>query len=233
MASHLTLRGWLIENSEIMSKEEVKNKQQEDVAEETQEEQENMDTSADDPANADEQDPQDEAEEQDAKKSSKKKGGFFSKGNKQKEQIEDLEQEVGELKDKYIRLYAEFDNFRKRTARERLELMKTAGQDILQDLLPVLDDLDRAKEMVEKSGKAEDLQSGFDLIAHKLKKSLEAKGLTPMDSMGQPFDPEWHEAITEIPAPSEDMKGKVVDVIEKGYLLNDKIIRYAKVVVGK
>ena len=175
---------------------------------------------------------EEEKEAEDKKKSGKKKS-IFSKGNKQKEQLEELEQEIGELKDKYIRLFAEFDNFRKRTNRERLDLMKTAGQDILQDLLPVLDDLDRAAEVSEKGGKLEDLKSGFDLISQKLKKTLEAKGLVPMDSMGKPFDPEWHEAITEVPAPNEEMKGKVVDVIEKGYLLNDKIIRYAKVVVGK
>lgn len=211
-----------------MSKEEVKGTQEKADQEQTSMQEEQELSKA---MEAQQQEAEQEPEEE--KKKSSKKKSIFSKGNKQKEQLEELEQEIGELKDKYIRLYAEFDNFRKRTSRERLDLMKTAGQDIVQDLLPVLDDMDRARDAVEKGGSLEDLRDGFDLIAQKFKKTLEVKGLVPMDSIGKPFDPEWHEAITEVPALSEDLKGKVVDVIEKGYLLNDKIIRYAKVVVGK
>ena len=149
------------------------------------------------------------------------------------EQIEELEIELKEQKDKFLRLFAEFDNFKKRTAKERIELIKTAGQDIITDLLTVLDDFERAFDATEKETNVEEIKNGFVLIKDKLFKTLANKGLEPMDALGKEFDADFHEAITEIPAPSEDMKGKVVDVIEKGYLMNKKIIRYARVVVGK
>ena len=142
------------------------------------------------------------------------------------EELQTIQQEHQELKDKYMRLYAEFDNHKKRTVKEKLDLMKTASQDIMAALLPVLDDFDRAKNN-------EELSDGISLVYQKIYRVLESKGLQPMESTGQPFDPELHEAVTETPAPSEEMKGKVVDTIEKGYLLGDKIIRHAKVVVGK
>ncbi|MEL6924813.1 MAG: nucleotide exchange factor GrpE [Bacteroidota bacterium] len=145
----------------------------------------------------------------------------------------ELEQERNELKDKYLRLFAEFDNYKKRTVKERLDLMRTAAQDTLTALLPVLDDFDRAKKNAESEDSAEPLSEGVLLVYNKLYNTLKQRGLQPMESTGEVFDPEVHEAITEIPAPSEDMKGKVIDTIEKGYVLNDKIIRYAKVVVGK
>lgn len=138
-----------------------------------------------------------------------------------------LQQQNEELKDKYIRLVAEFENFKKRTFKEKLDMMRNAAQDTMSALLPVLDDFDRA------SNSPEGLSDGVILIHNKLKGLLEQKGLKPMESTGNVFDPELHEAVTEIPAPSEDLKGKVVDTIEKGYSLNDKIIRHAKVVVGK
>ena len=136
-----------------------------------------------------------------------------------------LQNQVAELKDKYIRLLAEFDNFKKRNVKERLDLMRTASQDTLTSLLPILDDFDRA----QKSG---ELSEGTMMIYNKLFNTLSQKGLQAMESTGFPFDPELHEAITEFPAPSEDMKGKVFDTVEKGYTLNEKIIRHAKVVVG-
>jgi len=142
------------------------------------------------------------------------------------EELKTIQQEHSELKDKYMRLYAEFDNHKKRTVKEKVDLMKTASQDIMSALLPVLDDFDRAKNN-------EELSAGISLVYQKIYKVLQDKGLQPMDSNGEPFDPELHEAFTEVPAPSEDMKGKVVDTIEKGYKLGDKIIRHAKVVVGK
>ncbi|PHN04023.1 nucleotide exchange factor GrpE [Flavilitoribacter nigricans] len=142
-------------------------------------------------------------------------------------EVEQLQKQNEELKDKYIRLVAEFENFKKRTFKEKLEMMKSAAQDTMSALLPVLDDFDRA------ANSPEGLSEGILLIHNKLKGSLENKGLKPMESTGEPFDPELHEALTEIPAPTEDLKGKVVDTIEKGYSLNDKIIRHAKVVVGK
>jgi molecular chaperone GrpE len=149
------------------------------------------------------------------------------------EKIELLQQELGELKDKQLRLLAEFENYKKRTSKERIELFKTAGQDIVTDLLPVIDDFDRGEELLEKSTDVESIKVGIKLISGKLKNILEQKGLTEMDTKEVVFDPDFHEAITEIPAASEDMKGKVVDVVQKGYLLNEKIIRHARVVVGK
>lgn len=145
---------------------------------------------------------------------------------------EKLKLELAELKDKYIRLYADFENFRRRTAKERLELLGTANADMMKTVLPIVDDFERAMKSFETTQEVEPLKEGVSLIFHKLFKSLESKGLKPMDSVGKPFDAELHESITQFPAPSEDMKGKVVDVIEKGYFLNDKVLRYAKVVVG-
>ena len=143
------------------------------------------------------------------------------------------EDQINELNDKYLRLYSEFDNYRKRTSKERLELFKTAGQDILTDLLPVLDDFERAMQNMESSDDAEAIQTGVNLIYNKFKNILENKGLKHFKSIENDFDPEVHEAITKIPAPSKKLKGKVVDEIEKGYMLNDKVIRFAKVVVGE
>lgn len=142
------------------------------------------------------------------------------------------DKQLKELKDKYLRLHAEFDNYRKRTLKERLELMKTASRDTMAVLLPVLDDFDRAAKNAKDNGE-EGLPGGLQIVVDKLFKTLEQKGLKSMASNGESFDPELHEAITEIPAPTEEMKGKIVDTIEKGYYLNDVIIRHARVVVGK
>ena len=143
------------------------------------------------------------------------------------------EDQINELNDKYLRLYSEFDNYRKRTSKERLELFKTAGQDILTDLLPVLDDFDRAMQNMDSSDDVEAIQTGINLIYNKFKSVVENKGLKHFKSIETEFDPEIHEAITKIPAPNKKLKGKVVDEIEKGYMLNDKVIRFAKVVVGE
>ena len=149
------------------------------------------------------------------------------------EQMNKYKKENAELKDKYLRLFAEFDNFKKRTVKEKLEMMKTASSNTMQALLPVLDDFDRAKKNAEDDKSTEVFSEGVNLVYQKLYSALKSKGLTPMESNGEEFDPELHEAITEIPAPNEEMKGKIIDTIERGYFLNDKIIRYAKVVVGK
>lgn len=146
---------------------------------------------------------------------------------------EQLERDLADMKDKYTRLFAEFDNFRKRTAKERIQLMKNASADVIRELLPVLDDLNRAKAANEGSQDAESIKEGYDLIHQKFFRSLEAQGLKPMNSKGETFDTEYHEAITNIPAPSDELKGKVVDVVESGYFLNDMVLRYAKVVVGQ
>ncbi|MCB0641375.1 MAG: nucleotide exchange factor GrpE [Phaeodactylibacter sp.] len=148
-------------------------------------------------------------------------------------EVETLRQQNAELKDKYLRLYAEFDNYKKRTVKEKIEMMKTAAQDTLSALLPVLDDFDRAKKNADDESTTEVFTEGVQLVYNKLHSILKNKGLEAMKSDGEAFDPELHEAFTEIPAPSDDLKGKIVDTIEKGYLLNDRIIRHAKVVIGK
>ena len=153
--------------------------------------------------------------------------------NPESENIADkLQAELEEQKDKYIRLFAEFDNFKKRNAKERYELMQTAGRDVITSMLDVLDDCDRAEKQMQAS-EDEQLKTGVQLVFNKLRSTLQAKGLKAMETINTPFDVEKHEAITEIPAPTEEGKDKVVDEITKGYYLNDKIIRFAKVVVGK
>jgi molecular chaperone GrpE len=142
-----------------------------------------------------------------------------------------LKQEVALANDKYLRLYAEFDNFRRRTTKERAELLQTAGKDVIVSLLPVLDDFDRAIRSMENTTDVNSVKEGVLLIQQKLKNTLGQKGLKEMQSIGTDFDPELHEAITNIPA-GDEQKGKVIDEVEKGYYLNDKVARHAKVVVG-
>ena len=168
------------------------------------------------------------------KEQKKKKTSSAKKTNttkKLKKENEELKIEVLEKEDKFLRLYSEFDNYRRRTSKERIDLLKNASKETISEILPVIDDFERALENI--STDEESAKEGIELIFNKLKGILSNKGLKNMDSMGQDFDPDIHEAVTQIPAPSEDMKGKVVDVIEKGYYLNDKVIRFAKVVVGK
>jgi molecular chaperone GrpE len=144
-----------------------------------------------------------------------------------------LKGEILELKDKYIRQAAEFDNFRKRSAKERLELIQTASRELMVSLLGVLDDSERAEKQMDSSEDVAAIRTGVKLVFNKLRTTLSAKGLRIMQSIGEDFNADRHEAITEVPAPSENMKGKVVDEMEKGYYLGEKIIRFAKVVVGK
>lgn len=144
-----------------------------------------------------------------------------------------LEQELAEQKDKYLRMYSEFENFRRRTAKEKLDMIKTANESMATALLPVLDDFERALKSLENGDNENKGQEGILLIYSKLKKVLEQKGVTVMDiNPGDDFDAEFQEAITQIPAPDEKLKGKVVDVVEKGYTLGEKVIRFAKVVIG-
>lgn len=143
-----------------------------------------------------------------------------------------LKQELGLANDRYLRLYAEFDNFRRRTAKEREDARKSEGKDVIVALLPVLDDFDRAIRSMENTTDVVAVKEGIALIQNKLKNVLSQKGLKEMQSIGDVFDPEIHEAITNIPAPSDDLKGKVVDEMEKGYYLKDKVARFAKVIVG-
>jgi molecular chaperone GrpE len=155
-----------------------------------------------------------------------------SEVEKLKAEIEDLKQKNSEFNDKYLRQVAEFDNFRRRNAKERVELIQTAGKDVITDLLVVLDDSERAQKQMETTDDIDQLKEGVQLVFSKLRNTLSGKGLKPMETVGQEFNPDLHEAITESPA-GEEMKGKIVDEVQKGYYLNDKIIRHAKVVVGK
>lgn len=146
---------------------------------------------------------------------------------------ERLEQDLAKEKDKFLRLFAEFENFKKRTAKERMDLFKTANQEVLQAMLPVMDDFDRAMIQISKTDD-ETLLKGVELIHEKLKSTLVSKGLEQVDiKAGDDFNADFAEAITQIPAPSDDLKGKIVDVVEKGYKLGDKIIRFPKVVIGQ
>ena len=142
-----------------------------------------------------------------------------------------LQVELAEQKDKYLRLYSEFENFRRRTAKEKLDLIQSANEQLIKTLLPVVDDFDRAEKSFKDKAGSE--LEGFFLIHNKLKKILDQAGVKVMDAKpGSEFNPDLHEAVTQIPAPNESLKGKVVDVVESGYLLNEKVIRFAKVVVG-
>jgi len=149
------------------------------------------------------------------------------------DEVEKLKQEVQDQKDKYLRLFAEFDNFRKRSARENLEIRQTAGKEVITSLLDVLDDCERAEKQLQNAENIDQIKEGVQLVFNKLRSTLQARGLKPMKSIHTDFDVEKHEAITEIPVKDEKLKGKVIDEVQKGYYLNDKIIRFAKVVVGK
>lgn len=143
------------------------------------------------------------------------------------------EAEIAELKEKYLRLYSDFENFRKRTAKERTELIKTASEDVLRDLIPVVDDFERSIKASDIESDSAKIREGNLLIYHKLVRVLDSKGLKAMEDLaGKPFNPDTQEAITQIPAPNEEMKGAVIDVVEKGYILGEKVVRFAKVVTG-
>lgn len=144
-----------------------------------------------------------------------------------------FEDKYNELNDKYLRIHAEFDNYRKRTNKEKLDIIGSANANLLKDLLPVMDDFERAIANNENVDDAQSIKEGFNLIFNKFKMTLENKGLKPMEVDGEVFDADIHEAIANIPAPKKKLKGKVIEAVEKGYYLNDKVIRYAKVVVGQ
>ena len=170
-----------------------------------------------------------------AKKSSKKKVVKESINESHENQVEDLklEDQLKDEKDKFLRLFAEFENYKRRTAKERIELFSTASEEVMISLLPILDDFDRASVEIEKDQENETLK-GVLLIKNKLFDSLKSKGLSLVDvKKGDEFNADDHEAVTQIPAPSKDMVGKIIDIIEKGYKLGEKVIRYPKVVIGK
>jgi molecular chaperone GrpE len=148
-------------------------------------------------------------------------------------EMEKLKTELEDANDKFLRKVAEFDNFRKRSAKERMELIQTAGREVIADLLDVLDDCDRAQKQLESSDSADSIKEGVLLVFNKLRNTLQARGVKAMETLNQEFNPDLHEAISEITAPADEQKGKILDEIMKGYYLNDKIIRHAKVIVGK
>ena len=205
----------------VTQEEEQKAKQEEQTQ---QEEKASQDSSK-------EQESQEEAREEKAESTKEAK-------DEQKEPEvspeEKLKAELQEFKDKYLRLYSEFDNYRKRTAKEKADFMKSANRDLILSLLPTLDDWKRADKAFDpEKADASQVKEGYDLIFQKFSKVLEKEGVTPIEvQKGDDFDVEKHEAVTQFPAPSEDLKGKVVDELEKGYQLGDKVIRFSKVVVG-
>jgi len=151
----------------------------------------------------------------------------------EEDEVERLKGELQEAKDKYLRLYSEFENFRRRTAREKLEMIGTANEGLIVSLLPVMDDFERAQKALEESEDHKASKEGFDLIYNKFKNILTQKGLKPMeDNKGSEFNTEFHEAISQMPVEKKKLKGKIIDVVEKGYLLDEKVIRFAKVVIG-
>jgi len=162
-----------------------------------------------------------------------KKTTRSSKKKISKDKLKELEDKYDELNDRYLRLYSEFDNYRKRTIKEKIELSKVASENLVVDLLPVLDDFDRAIKASEETDNVEALREGIKLIYIKLFKLLSLKGLEPIEAIGKNFDTDVHEAITKFPAPTYDLRGKVINETEKGYTLNGKVIRYSKVVVGE
>ena len=172
-----------------------------------------------------------EAEATAGDKVSDKKSKRFKMRHAQEKALEEAKAKFDELNDKYLRLFSEFDNFRKRTAKEKLDLTATASENVIKDILPVFDDFERAIQNMEKNGNEADLQ-GVTLIFNKLRDTLKKKGLEEIEAKDTEFNTDEHEALTMIPAPEEDKKGKVLDVIQKGYKLNGKVIRFARVVVG-
>ena len=172
-----------------------------------------------------------EAQEASGDKVSDKKSKRFKMRHAAEKALEEAKGKFAELNDKHIRLQAEFDNFRKRTAKEKLDLTATASENVIKDILPVLDDFERALQNMEKNGNEADMK-GVTLIYNKLKDTLKKKGLEEIDAAEADFNTDEHEALTMIPAPTEEQKGKVLDVIQKGYKLNGKVIRFARVVVG-
>ncbi|MBR5015127.1 MAG: nucleotide exchange factor GrpE [Bacteroidales bacterium] len=179
------------------------------------------------------------AKEGEAAPAQEEKKSFLKRGNKDKAKIEEMEKKVAELeektakdKDDYIRLMAEFDNFRRRTAQEKLELVSMASTDTIKGLLPVLDDCERALKVLLESNDSDAAKEGTELIFNKLMGYLKSKGLAVIEAMNQPFDTDLHEAVAQFPVQEEEQKGKVFDVVQTGYTLNGKVIRFAKVVVG-
>lgn len=174
-----------------------------------------------------------EEQETDVVENEKKEGEGEAANSEPQDPVAELQAKCEKMHDDYMRLYADFDNYRKRAMKEKADLIKTAAEGVLVDILPLVDDFERAISSMENTDSVEGVKEGVSLIYNKLISFLESKGVKAIDAVGQPFNTEFHEAITKFPAPSEDMKGKVIDCTQKGYTLYDKVIRYAKVVYGE
>src|SRR6056297_566136 len=205
--------------NQSQEEQQTQNKQQTENQKEEQEKTEGQEASV-----------EQEKKQKEAKESDKEK----KKSEKATEKQEKTDQEkLQEMQDKYLRLTAEYDNYRKRTLKEKMELTKSAGEDILTGLLPVMDDFERALQSIDDSDDIEAIKKGIHLIYSKFNEFLKQNGVKEIEAREEEFDTDRHEAISKIPAPSEELKGKVVDVVEKGYYLNDKVLRYSKVVIGE
>lgn len=198
-----------------MAEEKVQNEQEAEVKNNPEQEQETA------------------VEKEETTKAKAKKEDKKAKKDKKEEKIASLEKEVDEIKDKHIRLQAEFDNYRKRTMKEKMDLVKTGGEKVLVDILPVIDDFERALSNFKEIDDEDPFKHGVILIYNKFQEFLKQNGIKEIEAIEQVFDTDLHEAITKIPAPTEELKGKVVDVVQKGYLMNDKVIRFSKVVIGE
>lgn len=177
--------------------------------------------------------PSEEATQEEPQAEGRQEGTELSEEEKLKEELAKAQEENASMQDKYLRLSAEFDNYRKRTLKEKSELIKSAGERVITDILPVLDDLERALQNMQKSEEAKALTEGVELIHGKFLKVLSQQGLKKIETEGKEFDTDYHEAIAMIPASSEEMKGKILDCVQTGYTLNDKVIRHAKVAVAQ
>ncbi|MDA3891158.1 MAG: nucleotide exchange factor GrpE [Salinivirgaceae bacterium] len=204
---------------EVLNEEEIKNTQENKAESISEEKEEKQDTNP--------------PKEEKKKSSKKKKSSATSELEKKDKEIEDLRYKMSEINDKYMRLSAEFDNYRKRTLKEKSDLIKTAGCDVLADVLPVVDDFERAMIAMENAENITAVKEGVNLIFNKFSEFIKSKGIVEIEALNMDFDTDMHEALTKIPAHEENLKGKVVDVIQKGYKIEEKVIRYAKVVVGE
>ncbi|MCK5847255.1 MAG: nucleotide exchange factor GrpE [Bacteroidales bacterium] len=221
---------------DIKDIEEVLNNTDNTTEKEAQKSEDNTNTDTDisTDKNINEEDTSDNNSSKEDKKKDKK--GFFTKAKSKtdvlKEELETANLKIAEINDKYLRLYSEFDNFRKRTIKEKSDIYKTAGEDVIISIVSIIDDFERALSNIENSDENQAHREGLELIFNKFRKILENKNVVEIDAKGKEFDTDLHEAITQIPAPSDDMKDKVIDVVEKGYTMNDKVIRFSKVVTG-
>jgi len=220
-------------NKQNKANETDKETVQDTLNKEAQERQNGHESPSDDAAQTEAEQADAEQAKQDENIDEKENTSETSQPETEENTKPDPQQEAQAWKDKYVRLSAEFDNYRRRTLKEKTDIIKTAGEDTLKDILPVMDDFERAMQSLDASEDIKALKDGVHLIYGKFKDFLKHKGIKEIEAKGNDFDTDLHDAITKIPAPSEDLKGKIVDVVQKGYTLNEKVIRYAKVVIGE